>query len=56
MIGADPACVAKLAPSLEDAARLKVFTQNQALEFIGNCVRRHATKKSKAEKMRSLTC
>jgi len=47
MVGPDPACTAKLAPSLEDAARLKIFTQNQALEYIGGCIRRHLPKKSR---------
>jgi DNA-directed RNA polymerase III subunit RPC2 len=44
--GGEKEYLEKIAPSLEEASRLKIFTQKQALEYIGNRVkqtRRFAT-------------
>ena len=40
MVGSDEFVLTAFAPSLEDCARLKVYTQLQALEYLGSKVRR----------------
>ncbi|XP_062500970.1 DNA-directed RNA polymerase III subunit RPC2-like isoform X2 [Corticium candelabrum] len=56
MIGVEESVLTSVAPSLEECANLHIFTQLQALEYVGNRLRqrRMAMRKSKIEETRDV--
>ncbi|XP_014187124.2 DNA-directed RNA polymerase III subunit RPC2 [Haplochromis burtoni] len=58
MIGTEESVMASFAPSLEECQKAQIFTQTQALRYLGNKVRRQrmwgGPKKTKMEEAREL--